>query len=76
LSKEVALSTRYRVAAKNILASLCASPYLSRGTSSMGILNHAVGSRPGNSEVDVSLIYGDYYFLEALCRYKNLVGNK
>jgi unsaturated chondroitin disaccharide hydrolase len=51
-----------------ILHSLCAAPYLAEGTRSAGILNHAVGNRPGNGEVGVSLIYADYYFLEALSR--------
>ncbi len=36
------------------------------------ILKHCVGSLPGNSEVDVPLTYADYYFIEALLRYKKL----
>ncbi|RPI01538.1 MAG: glucuronyl hydrolase [Ignavibacteriae bacterium] len=36
------------------------------------ILNHCVGHMPNNSEVDVPLIYADYYFVEALMRYKKL----
>jgi rhamnogalacturonyl hydrolase YesR len=32
------------------------------------ILKHSVGHLPGNSEVDVPLIYADYYYLEALIR--------
>jgi unsaturated chondroitin disaccharide hydrolase len=32
------------------------------------ILLHSTGSRPSKSEVDVPLIYADYYFLEALLR--------
>ncbi len=32
------------------------------------ILMHSVGSKPGNSEVNVPLIYADYYFLEANLR--------
>ena len=62
----------YRQAAENILTSLSKPPYLSIGTTSMGILNHAVGSRPADSEVDRSLIYADYYFLEALKRYQRM----
>ncbi len=37
------------------------------------ILKHGVGHLPGNSEVDVPLTYGDYYFIEALMRYKGLL---
>jgi len=55
-----------------MLRSLCSAPYLAEGTISHGILNHAVGSKPANSEVDVSLIYADYYFIETLIRYLRL----
>ncbi|HEX6426312.1 MAG TPA: glucuronyl hydrolase, partial [Niastella sp.] len=34
------------------------------------ILLHSTGSKPANSEVDVPLNYGDYYYLEALLRKK------
>lgn len=34
------------------------------------LLMHSTGSLPGKSEVDVPLTYADYYFLEALLRYK------
>jgi unsaturated chondroitin disaccharide hydrolase len=63
-------STFYHGAALAIIGSLCHAPYLAEGTHSHGILNHAVGNKPANSEVDVSLIYGDYYFIEALVRYE------
>jgi unsaturated chondroitin disaccharide hydrolase len=70
---DTTLRTKYFKAAENILNSLCSSSYLAEGTSSHGILNHCVGHRPNNSEIDVSLIYADYYFLEALYRYKSLL---
>jgi unsaturated chondroitin disaccharide hydrolase len=35
---------------------------------------HAVGHLPGNSEIDVPLNYADYYYLEALLRFKKLQG--
>ena len=60
----------YRTAAKKILQSLCSTPYLAEGTPSHGVLNHAVGNFPAKSEIDVSIIYGDYYFVEALLRYQ------
>lgn len=34
------------------------------------LLMHGTGHLPKNSEIDVPLIYADYYFLEALLRYK------
>ncbi len=36
------------------------------------VLKHATGHLPGNKEIDVPLIYADYYYIEALMRYKNL----
>ncbi|RMG64023.1 MAG: hypothetical protein D6722_17230, partial [Bacteroidetes bacterium] len=32
------------------------------------LLDHSVGSIPGDFEVDVPLIYADYYYVEALMR--------
>jgi len=34
------------------------------------VLKHSVGHLPGKSEIDVPLTYADYYFIEALMRYK------
>jgi hypothetical protein len=61
---------RYTASAGEILSSLCRPPYLAEGTTSPAILNHATGNKPSQSEIDVSLIYADYYFLEALLRYR------
>jgi unsaturated chondroitin disaccharide hydrolase len=36
------------------------------------ILAHSTGHKPHNSEVDVPIMYADYYFLEALGRMNNL----
>jgi hypothetical protein len=66
---ETRLKNKYREAAEKMLSSLCSAPYLAEGTSSPAILNHSVGSKPANAEVDVSVIYADYYFLEAMLRY-------
>jgi hypothetical protein len=44
------------------------------GTSGNFILMHSVGSMPHNSEVDVPLTYADYYYVEAMMRYKKLFG--
>jgi hypothetical protein len=66
------LKVKYIAAAKKILGSLCTAPYLTEGTNSMAVLNHAVGSKPAESEVDVSIIYADYYFIEAMLRYRSI----
>ena len=59
----------YRRAADRILKSLSSDVYLAGpGTNHNFILKHSVGSRPENHEVDVPLIYADYYFMQALLR--------
>ena len=42
------------------------------GTNGGFILKHSVGNMPAGTEVDAPLTYADYYFVEALCRYKSL----
>jgi hypothetical protein len=54
-----------------ILKSLSSSYRATVGTNGGFILKHGVGHLPAKSEVDVPLTYGDYYFIEALIRYKN-----
>jgi rhamnogalacturonyl hydrolase YesR len=43
------------------------------GTNGNFLLKHSVGSIPHKSEVDVPLTYADYYYIEALLRYKTLI---
>ena len=43
------------------------------GTNAHFLLKHSVGSIPHINEIDKPLVYADYYFLEALVRYKNLL---
>jgi unsaturated chondroitin disaccharide hydrolase len=68
LSEDPTRAERHRAAAESILASLMSSAYLSDGAESSGLLLHGTGHAPADSEIDVSLIYGDYYFVEALMR--------
>jgi len=57
--------------AEQQLLSLSSPAYLAKPGENGGfLLRHCVGSKPRNSEVDVPLIYADYYFLEALLRYR------
>ncbi len=66
-------SEKYLGAAETMLRALCSPVYTAPyGTSQGFLLNHSVGNFPGKSEVDVPLTYADYYFAEALLRYKNL----
>ena len=62
--------------AERILKQLSSETYLARERENHGfILMHSVGSFPHNSEVDTPLIYADYYYLEALKRYKEIKAN-
>jgi len=57
--------------AEKMLRSLASPSYRAPLGSNGGfILMHSVGHKPGASEVDVPLTYADYYFIEALARYK------
>lgn len=61
---------RYRQAAETMLASLSTPAYRNAlGENHNFLLKHSVGHKPGKSEVDVPLIYADYYYLEGLLRY-------
>jgi len=62
-----AAAARYRAAADRMIVSL-ASGYLAPQTPRGAILAHSTGGRPQGSEVDVGLVYADYFFVEALLR--------
>jgi unsaturated chondroitin disaccharide hydrolase len=62
----------YLQKADKMLSSL-ATKYISPIGENKGfILVSSTGSKPSNSEVDVPISYADYYYLEALLRYKAL----
>jgi unsaturated chondroitin disaccharide hydrolase len=63
--------TAYLTVAEQMLTSLSTPKYRSKlGENGGFLLMHSTGSLPGKSEVNVPLTYADYYFLEALLRYK------
>lgn len=63
----------YRAAGVRILLSLASDAYFAEPGGNGGfLLMHSVGFKPGGSEVDVPLNYADYYFLEALLRFRAL----
>jgi len=63
---------KYYNAAVKILKSLASPAYLAEaGQNGNFVLKHNVGSLPHGAEIDVPLVYADYYFLEALSRYNN-----
>lgn len=61
----------YREIAKNILRDLSSSKYQSRDKN-VAFLMHSTGHHPAGSEIDASIIYADYYYIEALLRQKLL----
>ncbi len=62
----------YVASAEKMLQSLSSDKYRAKlGENGGFLLTHSVGSIPHKSEIDVPLTYADYYFLEALLRYKN-----
>ena len=63
---------KYRAFAVKQLLALASPAYFSEGDESCHwLLKHGVGHKPGNSEVDTPLDYGDYYYLEALLRFRD-----
>jgi hypothetical protein len=61
----------YISVAEKILRTLSSPQYRAPlGTNGGFLLEHSVGSIPQHSEVDVPLSYTDYYFIEALARYR------
>lgn len=68
-------SKTYVKAAETMLRSLSSPAYRAKpGTNGGFILEHSLGHFPFNSEIDVPLTYADYYFVEALMRYKEWIG--
>ena len=64
-------AARYFDVAQTMLQSLSSPHYKAAiGTNGGFILKHSVGHLPQQSEVDVPLTYADYYFVEAMRRYK------
>jgi len=61
----------YKQAAETMINALASSAYKAKlGENGGFLLKHSTGALPLNSEIDVPLVYADYYYLEALARYK------
>lgn len=69
LEDDPAKALEYKDAAVNMLISLSSDEYRSGETNSAFLLR-SVGHKPNGSEVDASINYADYYYIEALMRYK------
>ena len=69
--KDEASRAKYKNAAISLLARLSSSDYLSNNMNHSFLL-HSTGHKPNGNEVDASIIYADYYYLEALLRLKRI----
>ena len=66
-------SKKYYNAAVAMLKSLSSDAYLNTDHQNpYFLLKHSTGNFPSDREIDVPLIYADYYFLEALLRYQKM----
>jgi len=66
----------YKRAAENMLRDLSTDRYQSREKNA-AFLMHSTGHHPAGSEIDASIIYADYYYIEALLRRKAIsLGNR
>ncbi|MBI1226683.1 MAG: glucuronyl hydrolase [Bacteroidetes bacterium] len=64
---------QYLQTAETMLKTLSSPSYKAApGTNGGFLLQHGVGHKPNGTEVDVPLTYADYYFVEAMRRYKAL----
>jgi len=61
-------AVQYKDQADTIIENLTLHYRAALGDNGGFLLQHSTGSKPSDSEVDVPLVYADYYFLEALLR--------
>ena len=74
---KVAKGKAYFKAAETMLQNLSTPAYKAKiGENNHFILMHSTGHKPAKSEVDVPLVYADYYYLEGLLRYQTLTKKK
>jgi hypothetical protein len=77
LSEYVGDGKRYFTTAETILTNLSSDKYFAKpGTNHGFILMHSTGHKPAKSEIDVPIIYADYYYLHGLLRYKTMMNTK
>lgn len=74
LVKDVKLKEKYINAAQNFVKILSSKEYFS-GDTNQALLLHSTGHHPKNSEIDMPIIYADYYYMEALMRLKRMEAN-
>ena len=65
-------AAEYKQASINMLIELSSDKYQSRELKPSFLL-HSTGHLPNGSEIDASINYADYYYIEALIRYKKML---
>ncbi len=73
LEDNQSLAAHYWTVAERTLASLSSEKYKC-GNQKPAFLLHATGNLPAGYEIDASINYADYYYIEALYRYKKMKG--
>ncbi len=71
LVTDTAKAQEYRTKADFMLTSLSSDQYQSRNANNAFLL-HSTGHKPNSGEIDASIIYADYYYMEALLRQRTL----
>ncbi|WP_052206671.1 glycoside hydrolase family 88 protein [Cellulophaga baltica] len=71
LVEDVTLKNKFNTAATKFVEILSSDAYYS-GDKNQALLLHSTGHLPNNSEIDMPIIYADYYYMEALMRLKKL----
>lgn len=62
--------------AEKMLKNLSSDQYLAKkGENGLFILKHSTGNMPAKDEIDVPISYADYYYLEGLKRYREIIDN-
>lgn len=72
LEPDAERAARYRAGAVDMLEALSTSTYLAGGTTRGAALLHGTQNKPAGS-ADTGLVFGDYYYLEALLRHARIV---
>jgi len=67
---------KYLTVASKLLETLSKTEFLSPVGENKGfLLYHSTGHLPNNSEIDVPIVYADYYFLESIIKNKTMEKN-
>lgn len=73
LETDATRKARYLDGARDMLAALSTPAYLADGTTNQAVLLHGTQNKPSGS-ADTGIMFGDYYFIEALQRYAAATG--